>query len=154
MHASSYPVKNNDRTPLPNYEGIEHIHYNKSLLAIIIYHTYYKEGTTFLTETTFPQQIAFIAKKTGDCIIPHTHNTVKREIRETQETLFIRKGKIKVHFFTSARRHVASRVLQKGDTVFLASGGHGFEVIEDTEMIEVKQGPYTGDDDKTRFSLP
>ncbi len=33
----------------------------------------------------------------------------------------------------------------------LSAGGHGFEMLEDAEIIEVQQGPYCGDKDKTRF---
>ena len=44
-----------------------------------------------------------------------------------------------------------SRILEAGDVILLATGGHGFEVLEEIEMIEVKQGPYTGDQDKTHF---
>ena len=33
----------------------------------------------------------------------------------------------------------------------LVSGGHGFKVLEEVEMIEVKQGPYYGEQDKVRF---
>ena len=44
-----------------------------------------------------------------------------------------------------------SRILNQGDVVLLAYGGHGFEMLEDSEMIEVKQGPYAGDMDKVRF---
>ena len=44
-----------------------------------------------------------------------------------------------------------STILRTGDVILLASGGHGFEVLEELEMYEIKQGPYIGEDDKTRF---
>ena len=45
-----------------------------------------------------------------------------------------------------------SRVLGPGDVILLISGGHGFEVLEELNMVEVKQGPYAGETDKTRFT--
>ncbi|HSW61451.1 MAG TPA: hypothetical protein VLJ60_11665, partial [bacterium] len=74
-----------------------------------------------------------------------------REVVYTQEVLVMRKGKLRVDFYDNERNYLESRILEAGDVILLASGGHGFEVIEDVEMIEVKQGPYAGENDKTRF---
>jgi len=87
----------------------------------------------------------------GYKIPPHIHNKVPREVLFTQEVLFIKKGKVKIDFYDKNRVYMDSRVLGTGDLILLASGGHGFEMLEPTEMIEVKQGPYRGDSDKTRF---
>lgn len=70
----------------------------------------------------------------------------------TQEVLFIRRGKLRVDFYTTEHEYLESRVLQAGDVILLIQGGHGFEVLEEVEMIEVKQGPYAGEADKTRFA--
>jgi mannose-6-phosphate isomerase-like protein (cupin superfamily) len=56
-----------------------------------------------------------------------------------------------VDFYDDSQAYLESRLLGSGDVILLAEGGHGFEVIEDLEMIEVKQGPYAGEGDKTRF---
>ena len=88
----------------------------------------------------------------GKVIPAHTHNLVPREVSYTQEALFIRKGKVRVDFYTQQQEYRLSRVLGAGDVVLLIAGGHGFEVLEDLNMIEVKQGPYVGDADKTRFA--
>ena len=87
----------------------------------------------------------------GYKITPHTHNKIGRSIFYTLETLFIKKGKVKVDFYTSEKDFIESKVIKTGDVILLASGGHGFTMLEQTEMIEVKQGPYSGDPDKTRF---
>ncbi len=79
------------------------------------------------------------------------HNPVRREVQYTQETLFIRRGQLRVDFYSEDRDYLESRVLQSGDVILLIRGGHGFQVLEELEMIEVKQGPYAGDQDKTRF---
>jgi mannose-6-phosphate isomerase-like protein (cupin superfamily) len=76
---------------------------------------------------------------------------VERSVAYTQETLFIKKGKLRVDFYNDDQAYLESRELVAGDVVLLICGGHGFEVLEDLEMIEVKQGPYAGDQDKVRF---
>jgi hypothetical protein len=87
----------------------------------------------------------------GYKIQEHVHRLQPREVSYTQETLFIRKGKVQVDFYKEDRSFLTSRELKTSDVVLLASGGHGFEFLEESEIIEVKQGPYTGDDDKVRF---
>ena len=84
-------------------------------------------------------------------IEPHVHNPVKREVVWTQEVLFIKSGKVRVDFYNDSKEYLESRVIEKGDVILLASGGHGFCMLEESEIIEVKQGPYSGDRDKTRF---
>jgi hypothetical protein len=87
----------------------------------------------------------------GKIIPAHTHNTVRREVFYTQEALFIRKGRVRIDFYTREQEYQTSRVVGPGDVILLISGGHGFEVLEDLNMVEVKQGPYAGDVDKTQF---
>jgi hypothetical protein len=80
------------------------------------------------------------------------HNPVPREVHFTQEVLFLKRGKLRVDFYDEHQNYLESRILGAGDVILLATGGHGFEVLEEIEMIEVKQGPYAGDQDKTRFT--
>lgn len=87
----------------------------------------------------------------GKTIAPHVHNIIKREVLYTKEVLFIKKGKIRVDFYNDEKEYISSSVLETGDIILLASGGHGFEILEDTEIFEIKQGPYAGENDKTRF---
>ncbi len=130
---------------------IERITRNNVLLAIIIRSEYEKEGIEFFTPGDYSQQLAYMKRPAGYRIAPHVHNKVQREVFYTQEVLLIKKGKARVDFYDDNKEHVDTRVLQTGDVILLASGGHGFEMLEPTEMIEVKQGPYAGDMDKTRF---
>ncbi len=131
--------------------NIETIKHKDNIIATIIYNDFQKDGIEFFTPGYFSQQLAFISRKSGEAIQAHTHNIVKRDIHFTQETLFVKKGKLKVNFYDSERNYLESRILGAGDVILLAGGGHGFEFLEDTEMIEVKQGPYLSDNDKTRF---
>ena len=87
----------------------------------------------------------------GKSIAPHRHNKVTREVHYTQEVLLIQKGKLQVDFYTEAEQYLESRILSAGDIILLCSGAHGFQVLEPLEMFEIKQGPYAGENDKTRF---
>lgn len=130
---------------------IKKILHDGSLLAIIIPHDYRKPGITFCTEDDLSQQMAYMEHPTGHVIEAHVHNPVKREVHYTKETLIIRRGKLRVDFYDDDRTYLESTVISDGDIILLVSGGHGFKVLERVEMIEVKQGPYAGDGDKTRF---
>lgn len=131
---------------------IERIENSGEILALIIRGSYDKPGVSFLTPNEFSQQLAYMSHGKGKVIEPHYHNLVQREVSYTQEVLIIKRGKLRVDIFDKENRFVSSRVLLAGDVVLLASGGHGFEVLEDIEMIEVKQGPYSGELDKTKFA--
>ena len=120
-------------------------------IAIIIPAEYRAEGIQFFTSDVFSQQLAYMNRPTGSVIPPHVHNPVQRDEVWTQEVLFIRSGRMRVDFYTDGRHYLESRIVKTGDVVMLVAGGHGFEMLEPTEIIEVKQGPYSGDQDKTRF---
>ena len=130
---------------------IEKILFGDQLIAIIVFSSHAKQGIEFFTPDNFSQQLAYMSHPAGKKISPHRHNAVPREVYYTQEVLFIRKGKVRVDFFNDSELYIESCILEAGDVILLASGGHGFEVLEDLEMFEVKQGPYAGEADKTRF---
>ena len=121
------------------------------MLALIIRADYEAEGIEFFTPDEFSQQIAYMNRPEDYVIPPHVHNPVARSVAYTKEVLFIRSGKLLVDFYTDEQAYLHSAILNAGDVIFLATGGHGFEMLEDTQMIEVKQGPYAGDNDKPRF---
>lgn len=124
---------------------------DNEIIAIIIYSEFNKDGIEFFTPSEFSQQLGYMKRGKGYKIEEHTHKLQIREVRYTQETLFIKKGRVRVDFYMDNKVYLTSRELKTGDIILLASGGHGFEVLEETEMIEVKQGPYYGDEDKVRF---
>jgi mannose-6-phosphate isomerase-like protein (cupin superfamily) len=131
---------------------VEKLVHNGIILSIIIRAKFSEPGLTFFTPEDFSQQLAFMQHPAGKEIAPHVHNPAPREVRYTQEVLFIRKGRLRIDFYDNDRQYLESRILECGDTILLASAGHGFEVLEDLEMIEVKQGPYAGDQDKVKFA--
>ena len=127
------------------------IEHNGHLLAMIIKDSYSKPGISFFTPDELSQQLAYMKHPSGTKIEPHVHNPVRREVHYTQEVLIIKRGILRVDFYDDNKTYLKSHILEKGDVILLIKGGHGFEVIEEVEMVEVKQGPYAGDDDKTRF---
>ena len=130
---------------------LEKIFHGDVLLSIIIRANYSAEGISFFTPGDFSQQLAYMHRPAGYVIKPHTHNAVPREVQLTQEVLYIKSGKVRVDYYDSKKTYLESRFLYKGDVVLLAFGGHGFEMVEPSEIIEVKQGPYAGENDKVRF---
>jgi mannose-6-phosphate isomerase-like protein (cupin superfamily) len=132
-------------------KSIECIEADDCLLAIIIRNDFAEPGIHFFTAPDLSQQLAYMRHPEGKIIGAHLHNPVPREVHYTQEVLFIKKGKLRVDFYNSDKHYLESRVLASGDVILLATGGHGFEVLEEIEMIEVKQGPHVGEKDKTRF---
>ncbi len=148
---SRHAVAAGDRTD-PTHMGIEQVVSNGRILALIVRRDYSHAGIQFFTPPDFSQQLGYMQHPAGKIIQPHVHLAAQREVAYTQEVLLVRKGKLRVDFYESDQRYLESRTLEGGDVILLASAGHGFEVLEDVEMIEVKQGPYSEHEDKVRFN--
>lgn len=131
---------------------IKEITHHNQLLGVIVSHEFNQPGIHFFTPNELSQQLAYMRHPVGKVIQPHVHNPVLREVQYTQEVLFIKKGKLRVDFYNNEQEYLESCILGAGDVILLVTGGHGFEVLEEIEMIEVKQGPYVGEGDKTRFN--
>lgn len=130
---------------------IERILCNERELALIIRRSFRCDGIEFFTPGTYSQQIGYMNRPARYVIAPHVHRPVTREVQFTKEVLFIRSGRVRVDFYSDKKAYLRSAILEAGDVILLAFGGHGFEMLEPTEIIEVKQGPYAGDQDKERF---
>jgi hypothetical protein len=130
---------------------VAEIRRNGELFAIILRAGFNQPGVHFFTPNSFSQQLAYMRHPAGKIIEAHVHNPLPREVLYTLEVLFVKRGRVRIDFFDDDQMYLESRVLVTGDVILLAKGGHGFEVLEELEMYEVKQGPYAGDEDKTRF---
>jgi hypothetical protein len=130
---------------------IDRIMHGETMLALILRASFRADGIQFFTPDEFSQQLGYMNRSKGYVIPPHVHNAVSREVQFTKEVLIVKSGKVRVDFYDDSQNYLESRILGTGDVILLAFGGHGFEMLENTEMIEVKQGPYAGDSDKTRF---
>lgn len=123
-----------------------------NLLAMLVMEKELRgDGVKFFTFGELSQQVAYIHHHAGKHVDAHLHNLVNRSITQTQEVLVVKKGLMIANFYDAAKRYVGYFVVAAGDVLIIVSGGHGFQVLSELEMIEVKQGPYAGDDDKTRF---
>lgn len=129
----------------------EEIELDGNLCAIILFSSYDEQGIQFFTPPNYSLQFGSMSYSAGKTILAHKNNPIKREISLTMETLFVRKGKVRVDFYTDKGEYRRSRVLGPGDVILIVGGGHGFEVLEDLNMVEVKQGPYAGEASRTRL---
>ena len=132
-------------------DPVENFEHNGEMYALIVRNEFSRPGVNFFTPGDLSQQLAYMHHPAGKVIEAHFHNPVPRTVTHSQETLFIKRGRLRVDFFDDKQNYLESRELKAGDVILLARGGHGFQVLDDLEMIEVKQGPYAGDRDKTRF---
>jgi uncharacterized Rmd1/YagE family protein len=130
----------------------EEIKYNNTIVAIIVRSGYSSDNAyTFFTKDDDTLQLAYIHHPAGKSVESHVHNDIKREVYRTKEVVFVKNGKLKTYFYSEDKELICFRTLEKGDVVLLSQGGHGFEVLEEVEMVIAKQGPYVGEEDKTRF---
>ena len=129
----------------------EKIELDGKIIAIIIRSNFTKNGIEFFTPNDFSQQLGYMKRGKDYHIEPHIHNSISREVMLTQEVLFIKSGKVRVDFYSDHQEYYESRVLNSGDIILLANSGHGIVTLEESEIIEVKQGPYIEADDKVRI---
>lgn len=131
---------------------IEWIKNGEEVLAMIIPADYQPDKTEFITPDDYKQQLGYVIYGSGESIVPHTHIPMNRSLVGTSEVLFIKSGRVEVDLYSKEKEFVAKRVLNQGDIILLVSGGHGFKMLEATVMVEVKQGPYIGVEEKERFN--
>lgn len=130
---------------------IERIVYNGVELALILRSDHLGDGIEFFTSQSSTLQLGYMRRPARYVIAPHLHRPVAREVCYTEEVLVVRKGRVRVDFYGEAKNFVQSAEIRAGDVILLRRGGHGFEMLEPSEIIEVKQGPYVGETDKLRF---
>jgi len=130
---------------------VEKIMWGDVPLAYIIRGDLLPSRTTFLTPPQFKQQVGFVVYPAGGEIQRHVHRPLSRHLIGTSEVLIVRRGRCEIDIYNDDRELVATRELREGDVMLMVGGGHGFHMLEDTVFLEVKQGPYTGQDEKERF---
>jgi hypothetical protein len=131
---------------------IEKIEWQNETFALILRHSFDKDGVNFITAERNPLQLGVLNHRMGTIIKPHVHNSSEKIINSIHEILHIEYGKVEADFYDSQGKPIGRAILNMGDTVLLMSGGHGFKILEDCKIIEVKQGPYGGvESDKKRF---
>ena len=131
---------------------IEKILHKKKLYALIVRGKYRKrEGITFFTPEESTQQFGYMKHKKKHTIKPHLHKKRATKILYTTEVILLLKGILRVDFYNYAKNYLFSKILKQKDIIMLVHGGHGFKVLRDVEMLEIKQGPYSLIKDKIKF---
>ena len=131
---------------------IKEIRDKDKLIALIISSRFIPQKTKFITDDKELLQAGYIVYPEGHKIDPHIHKPYSRKTSGTQEFLYIKQGKVKVNFYSETKEYIECSILEENDFILLLRGGHGFEMIKNTIMIEVKNGPYAEDQDKDRFT--
>tara|TARA_B100000686_G_scaffold107712_1_gene114699 strand:+ start:104 stop:538 length:435 start_codon:yes stop_codon:yes gene_type:complete len=131
---------------------IEKINHKKKLLALIVRGKYRnKKGITFFTPKESTQQFGYMKHKKKYIIKPHLHKKRVTKILYTTEVILLLKGMLRVDFYNLRQKYLFSKIIKEKDIIMLVHGGHGFKVLKDVEMIEIKQGPYILSKDKIKF---
>jgi mannose-6-phosphate isomerase-like protein (cupin superfamily) len=132
-------------------QHVEQIACEEKPLAYIIRAEISPAETSFITPPEFKQQVGFIVYPAGGVIQRHDHRPLERHLVGTAEVLVVQRGRCEIDIYNDDRQLVATRELRVGDIMLMIGGGHGFRMLEDTVFLEIKQGPYTGEDEKERF---
>ena len=131
---------------------IEKVNYKKEMLALIVRGRYInKKGISFFTPKESTQQFGYMRHKKSHIIKPHLHKKRKTRILYTSEVIFLLKGLLRVDFYSKRKNYLFSKILKPKDIIMLVKGGHGFKVLKEVQMTEVKQGPYSLSKDKVKF---
>ena len=132
---------------------IEKVLHKKKLFALIVRKQFRKKsGINFFTDNSATQQFGYMKHKKNYLIKPHLHNKRQSKILSTSEVIILLKGILRVDFYDNKEKYVFSKKVYANDIIMLINGGHGFKVIKDIEIIEVKQGPYSMIKDKKKFN--
>jgi len=129
---------------------IKKLQYKNFLFGYIIRYRK-KNGVNFLTPPNLTHQIGSIRHKKNHKILPHLHLPNKRKIDYTSEVLVIQKGKLRIDLYSNKKKYLFSKILMKDDILILIKGAHGFKILEPTDILEIKQGPYKHKKDKIRL---
>ncbi len=129
----------------------EQVTWKGKALAYIIRAEVNPDQTTFLTPPAFSFQLGFVVYPAQGEIVRHLHHPIERQVKGTSEVLIVKKGRCQIDIYSDEQQLVVTRELRTGDIILLVGGGHGFRMLEDTVLLEIKQGPYTGPNEKERF---
>ena len=139
------------KAALATAESVETISHEGRIVCVLVRSQPMPEVTHFYTAPDLPMQFGKIVYPAGSRIARHSHRKVTRSFSETTEVLVVQKGRIVVDVYSDDRTFLCSRELEAGDVIVQITGGHGFEFAEDTVLLEIKQGPYLGDQEKVPF---
>jgi len=131
------------------------ISHNGKILAVYLRSRDWSNGLNFLGDEGDFVQVGLWDYHTGKKLGPHKHVQNIRNVEYTQEAVFVKQGSMRATVFSNAGKLIESVELFPGDLIVMYAGGHGYEILEDhTQVLEVKNGPYTGLDDRVHLDNP
>ena len=130
---------------------IETIEAEGKVLAIVLRSGHESQGVQFFSRPEYPLQLGLLQHSKDTHIKPHIHHSTTKIVNEIQEVLHLEYGRVEAEFFRNSGQRVASCLLNEGDTILLVSGGHGFRILEETKMLEIKQGPYESREEDKKY---
>lgn len=122
---------------------MEKIIYKDTLIAIRF--KKFKEGAIPLTDPREPLQLLVHKRSAGKHTQAHYHVPKKRTTEKLQECLVVMKGKIKIDLYGPDKKFFKYLFLSVGEVIILMNGGHAVHLIKDSEIIEIKNGPFVDD---------
>lgn len=124
---------------------IKEIKDGEILIAKIIKAEEWEENLKFYTDDKDFLQVATWNYNKGKHLKAHGHNICKRVSDKTNELIFIKSGKIKSTLFSENGVVLETVILEQGDILISYNGGHAYDILdENTQVLEVKNGPYPG----------
>ena len=127
---------------------IEYIDYNAIRYAIVINSSHSSNGIEFFTAESYSQQLGYMKRPANYFIRPHRHKINARMVHKTQEVLYLKEGRVKISFYSDKGDMLGYKLIKTGDVIMLCDGGHSIEFLEESQIIEIKQGPYSENEDK------
>ncbi len=126
-------------------EGFEKIFHNDQLLAIVVRDNFNEAGPTFFTGEEHGFQLSVHNVEKGKRYKAHISLPFKiLEGLNPNKVYFMKKGKSRIDLYDNEGAEIGETILNQGDLILFISGGHGCDILDDSFMIELKQGPYRG----------
>ena len=122
---------------------MEKISDGDKLLAIVWRDADWTPGLNFPTPENMFIQAGCWQYPAGKSLGAHRHIYNERVVTQTQETVYVKRGRMRVDVFNDDSKLIESVVLETGDFAVLGDCGHGYEILEeDTQILEIKNGPF------------
>jgi len=118
---------------------------NQQLIAVLCSVSVYSkpDSADFITERGHSIQVGVLCKSAGEIVKAHQHLPEQKVVRGCQEVLIVTEGELQVTIYDTDHNFVGTTVIYPHQIFIQYVGGHKFEVLDDVQFIEIKQGPYT-----------
>tara|TARA_Y100000310_G_C20213598_1_gene592490 strand:- start:58 stop:471 length:414 start_codon:yes stop_codon:yes gene_type:complete len=130
---------------------VTNVTHNGQTYALFFSKNMTTDSIQFLTEDEDAFQVGLMEREEGYTVEPHQHTERPIELSTVSEFIYVEKGKVKVTVFDEEWNELDQHELSGGDSLLFLRGGHSLEVLEAARMIEVKQGPYPGEENAKIF---